>query len=133
MNTKSQELANYLKNNNPLEATINIQKTADEAGFKFSNEDQVFLRLTEEVEELRYALGYDKNAIEDELGDVLVLTIKLAMILNLDIDNVLTRANDKFYQRFKLMESYVDKPMNEYSLEELMEFWIKAKKYLATI
>ena len=47
----------------------------------------------------------DRNAMEDELGDLLFVATNLARKLDLDPGTALRRSNAKFEQRFRAMEN----------------------------
>ncbi len=57
--------------------------------------------------------------------------INLARWADLDPDAALQGTNDRFIQRLVQMEAVVDRPLSEYSLEELEQFWQQAKAKLA--
>ena len=63
--------------------------------------NQVFEKVYEELEELKESIRIgDKSNISDEFGDVLFTMINLSRILQLNAENSLTNATNKFINRF---------------------------------
>ena len=66
--------------------------------------NQVLEKIDEELGELRSSLAStDREAVAEELGDVLFATANLARKLDLDPEAVLRAANRKFIGRFARM------------------------------
>ncbi len=107
-----------------------LQNRAARVGFDWDRPKQVLEKINEEANEIIAAqeAGESKERVEEEIGDLLFAITNLARKLDIDAETSLRRANDKFVMRFGLMEKMAEKPMNEYSLAELEELWIKAKK-----
>ncbi|MEM9739855.1 MAG: nucleoside triphosphate pyrophosphohydrolase [Pseudomonadota bacterium] len=83
-----------------------LQKRASRAGFDWKDPVPVFEKLDEELCEVRSAMAeQDKDAIEDEIGDVLFVCANLARQLQIDPEIALRRANGKFERRFRAMEA----------------------------
>ena len=124
----------------PLLKADRIQGKAAHVGFDWPKGDSapVFAKLNEEIGELREASERgDAHDMEDELGDVLFMTVNLARYLKLDPDAALSRACAKFKERFRLMEQMAaeeekngGKPLSGRSLEELDVLWDRAKEQL---
>ena len=73
----------------------------------------------------------DQDKIEEEFGDMMFVYANLARHLKINPETALKRANDKFTNRFKKIEQYIEneqKSFDQYSLDQLEEFWIKAKE-----
>jgi ATP diphosphatase len=96
--------------------------------------------LDEEVAELKEAVALanfpendstKRNDIENELGDLLFMTVNLARHLDINPDAALSIACGKFAERFQRVEWNVaasGRHLNDCSLEELDALWEKAKK-----
>ena len=82
---------------------MKVQKRARSVGFDWDEPDQVISVLKGEVEELITASG-DKDAVADELGDVLFTAINLARHLGIDPETALRSTVDRFIRRFRAME-----------------------------
>jgi len=109
-----------------------LQKKAARVNFDWSNIEAVLEKLEEEVAELKQAVASgEQAAIEDELGDVIFCAINVSRHSHHDADIALQKANNKFEQRFRLLEHIAEqkqqdlKQMSEQQLEDL---WQQAKK-----
>jgi len=114
-----------------LVKAIRIQEKSKQVGFEWENADQVWEKVTEEIEELKLAI-VSKNIsdIEDEMGDVLFSMVNYARFLNVDAENALERTNKKFMLRFSKMEAYAakeQKHLHDMDLESLDKLWNMAK------
>ncbi|MDG2228166.1 MAG: nucleoside triphosphate pyrophosphohydrolase [Flavobacteriales bacterium] len=109
-----------------------IQEKARGVGFDWDNKEQVFEKVKEEFSELHEEVNKnDISAIEDEFGDVLFSMINYARFIGVDPEMALERTNKKFIRRFQYLEveSKKDgKEMGEMTLDEMDEYWNKAKK-----
>ena len=82
-----------------------------------------------ELEELDQALASgDRDAIEDEFGDVLFTLVNLARHLKLDPDLALRRASDKFEGRFRQVEQLAGAPLSDFDDDRLDALWRQAKR-----
>ena len=78
-----------------------IQKKAAKSGMDFSGYEQVLEKVYEELEELKESVRIgDKSNISEEFGDVLFTMINLSRFLQLNAENSLTNATNKFINRF---------------------------------
>lgn len=128
----SDQLRKYARSLPPLVAGMKISKKAAKAGFEWESMDSVWEKFQEELAEFQHALQYEsKENQQAELGDLLFTVINLARWANLDPDAALQGTNDRFIQRLVQMEGVVDRPLSEYSLDELEQFWQQAKAKLA--
>lgn len=121
-----------------LTRAVKLQKRAARVGFDWPETSQVIDKLNEEMVELSEELiknkqdpEYSDDKIEEEFGDMMFVYANLARHLKIDPEKALRRAISKFTNRFNKIEQYVEseeKSFDQYSLEELEYFWIKAKK-----
>jgi tetrapyrrole methylase family protein/MazG family protein len=84
-----------------------VQSKAASVGFDWTNVDQVWPKVGEEIDELRAALReepVDGHAVNDELGDVLFSVVNLSRHLGVDPELALRAATGKFATRFRAME-----------------------------
>lgn len=111
-----------------------IQERAAKVGFDWPKGDPepVLDKVREEAEELLAAFTEGKNAeIEEELGDLLFAVVNFGRHLGFNAEMALQKANDKFARRFTCMEETVTREGGSWkarSLEELEEFWQRAKR-----
>ena len=121
---------------NMLQA-LEIQKKARKTGFDWNEPRDVLDKISEELGELqeeidRHAgngLSSDKDKILDEFGDVLFSLINYSRFLGINPDEALYMANEKFKQRFTVMQNLMQKDGLETNNElTLMDrYWNKAK------
>lgn len=108
-----------------------LGKRASRANLDFKDADSAFQSLKDEVEELSEAIKSDSTElISEELGDVLFSTVNVARKLNLNAEELLTRANEKFISRFEKVEQMAvdnNENMQNLSLEKLDKYWNKVK------
>jgi len=82
-----------------------LQKRAARTGFDWTDPQDIFLKLEEEIGEVKDAIDEaDSKHIEEELGDLLFVAVNLARRLEVDPETALRQANDKFERRFRAME-----------------------------
>ncbi|MBR5011400.1 MAG: nucleoside triphosphate pyrophosphohydrolase [Clostridia bacterium] len=114
----------------PLPALMRAEKVGKKAakvGFDFETAEDAAKKIYEETEEF---LTADEAHREEELGDLLFAVVNTARKYGLSSELALTRATDKFIARFAKVESGVladGKRMEDLSLEELDNYWDKAK------
>ncbi len=78
-----------------------VQKKAAKAGMDFEGYRQVLDKVEEELNELKETIeNGDKTGIEEEFGDVLFSIVNLSRFLQLNAENSLTNATNKFINRF---------------------------------
>ena len=112
-----------------LQRACKLQKKASKVGFDWRQTGPVRDQVGLELAELDQALEEgDRDAIEDELGDVLFSMVNLARHLKIDPDLALRRASDKFEGRFRKVESLAEGPLSDYDEAALDALWRQAKK-----
>ena len=108
-----------------------IQEKASSAGFDWDNIEDVWLKLYEEINELKNAKKKnDLDNIHEEVGDLLFTVINLSRHLGISAENALRKSNKKFIKRFHLLEceiSDLNKTIDECSPQDLIRLWDKVK------
>ena len=108
-----------------------LGKRASRANLDFKDADSAFQSLKDEVEELSEAIiSNNTELISEELGDVLFSTVNVARKLNLNAEELLTSANEKFISRFEKVEKMAidnNENMQDLSPEKLDKYWNKVK------
>ena len=111
--------------------SIKIQKKAASLNFDWLNKELVLNKVDEELDELKEAIIENSNHnIEEELGDLFFTLINLSRHLNLNPDQTLRKANEKFIHRFNCMENLIeDKNLKWHNLNvnDFKELWRQAK------
>ncbi|MGN6437959.1 MAG: nucleoside triphosphate pyrophosphohydrolase [Agriterribacter sp.] len=110
---------------------IRLQEKAKQVGFEWDETSQVWNKVQEEMAELQEAVKQnDKDAIEDEYGDLVFSLINYARFLHIDAESALERTNRKFMKRFNQMEAQAaanGKNLQDMTLEEMDSIWNQVK------
>lgn len=108
-----------------------LQQRAQRSGFKWDHISGVKEKLQEELHEFSEAQeSGDKDHIEEELGDVLFVLTHLASWLDLNAEEALLKANQRFRKRFAYLEkmsAQEKKKIAEFPPEQLEKWWRLAK------
>ncbi len=111
-----------------------LGKRAMRAGMDFKCKEDAFECIKLETQELEQAMhSGDKQQIEEEFGDLLFSCVNTARHLDIDAEEALTKASEKFIKRFKETEKLVTlsgADMAALSIDELDVFWHQAKNNL---
>jgi len=111
--------------------THKISKKAAKAGFEWEKTEDVIDKIIEELNEFRAELASGSREKQDEeLGDVLFSVVQLGRRLDLDCEESLRKANNKFYNRFSGMEveaKLKNKDLKSLSSAEWEELWQSQK------
>ena len=128
----SRKLSRYARTLPPLMAGMKISQKAAAAGFEWDDVEGVWEKFREELAEFQQALEQeDKAHQEAELGDLLFTLINIARWEKLDPTDALQGTNWRFIQRLAEMEAVADRPLSDYTLDELETLWQQAKAKLA--
>ena len=108
-----------------------IQEKASLAGFDWDDIEDVWLKINEEINELKIAQRKkDFDNIYEEVGDLLFTVINLSRHLGISAENALRKSNKKFIKRFQLLEGEINdlnKNIDECSSKELNKLWKRFK------
>ena len=109
-------------------AALIISNKASKNGFEWEKIDQIWDKLYEELEELKYALKKEKNSeAEAEIGDVLFTLINIARWNKLSIEEGLAKTNKRFLERLTYIEENIDGELHSQSKKKLEKYWKLAK------
>jgi len=114
-----------------LQRAVKLQKRASKVGFDWGAPGPVLDKFDEELQEMREAMASgDRDAMEDELGDLLFVATNLARQLDIDPGTALRRGNAKFERRFRAMEDTVGghDGLESMGLDEMESLWQQVKK-----
>src|SRR5439155_16729815 len=76
-----------------LAQALRLQRAAAREGFDWRNREELWLKLAEEIAELKAARRNDEQ--EDEVGDLLVMLVNIAGHMKIDPARALARTNRK--------------------------------------
>ncbi|RSK40689.1 nucleoside triphosphate pyrophosphohydrolase [Mangrovimonas spongiae] len=109
-----------------------IQDKVAGVGFDWEEPNQVWEKVEEELNEFKEEVqNGDKNAMENEFGDVMFSLVNYARFLGINPENALERTNKKFSNRFQYLETKskeINKSLSDMTLNEMNVFWEEAKK-----
>ena len=110
-----------------------IQEKVKGIGFDWDNRADVWAKVKEEINELEIEVEQNSDNIEEEFGDVLFSLINYARFININPDDALSKTNNKFINRFQLMEKLMKEDnlkIENLGLSEMDIYWEKAKNKL---
>lgn len=111
-----------------------IQEKVSHVGFDWEEPSQVWDKVAEEASEVKAEIERDdKDAIEEEFGDLLFAVVNAARLYGVTPENALERTNKKFIARFNYLENACRErglDMKSMSLEEMDKIWEEAKAAL---
>lgn len=109
-----------------------VQHKAAKVGFDWPDVGGALDKVGEELQELKEAMeSGDQDHCREELGDLLFSVVNVSRFLNLDPEQSLSLACNKFIARFGQVERLAKErgvDMANSSLEELDRLWDEAKK-----
>ncbi|MEM7548197.1 MAG: nucleoside triphosphate pyrophosphohydrolase [Bacteroidota bacterium] len=115
---------------------MRIQEKARGVGFDWDDKSEVWKKVQEELAEFgdefdgKEPKDIDKETAQSEFGDLLFSLINFARFIDINPEEALERTNKKFINRFQFLETESKKDgksLPEMSLEEMDEYWEKAK------
>ncbi|MBW3114716.1 nucleoside triphosphate pyrophosphohydrolase [Bacillus sp. MCCB 382] len=125
-------LKNVAKGMPALMKAFEYQKKAAKVGFDWADPKGAWEKVWEELKEFESEVeNNSENSMKKEFGDVLFALINVARFYKIYPEEALAMTNTKFYRRFSYVEEQVEKSgksFEDYSLEELDQFWNEAKK-----
>jgi len=109
-----------------------MQQKAAGVGFEFPDHDQTWAKVEEELEEFRAATAHgDADDREEEFGDLLFALTNYARQADINPENAMRAANDKFTRRFQHIEARLDNSgssIEEADLSTADRLWNEAKE-----
>jgi ATP diphosphatase len=115
----------------PLSRAQRVQDRAAGVGFDWDHARDAFAKVHEEVDEVADHLeSGERDALEQELGDLLFAVVNVARLSGLHAATALRRANVKFERRFARVVELAEArglKLGEAGLEELDAIWEEIK------
>ncbi len=119
-----------------LPATVKanrIQEKVRGVGFDWENREQIWDKVTEELDELKHEVAEGKKEnIEAELGDLFFSIINAARLYEIDPETALEKTNRKFISRFNYLEQQTlvqGRSLHDMTLDEMNVIWEEAKSF----
>ena len=123
-----------------LQASSKIGAKTKKYNFDWDNVSQVMYKVEEEWQELKAEIPPQSQdskivateSIKEELGDLLFSVAQLARHLEIDPEECLRAANNKFLKRFNQMNKFITQDQNQITKldhEHLESYWQKAKNH----
>ncbi len=125
-------LSGLAKGLDPLTKAHRIQERVAGVGFDWADYRGAWDKVTEELEEVREAIeAGDRDAVDEELGDLLFAVVNLTRLAGAHATTSLDRANRKFHGRFARLEELARERgirLEEAGLEVLDGLWDELKQ-----
>lgn len=118
----------------PLDLMIAQEQDARAFGFDWEDYHMVINSVIDECRETLEALTHQESParIQEEIGDVIFAAISLCAFLKFDVNDTITKCNDKFGKRMAMVKQLAQQQgwnnLNEQSLEVKLNLWQQAKK-----
>ncbi|OGC36699.1 nucleoside triphosphate pyrophosphohydrolase [candidate division WOR-1 bacterium RIFOXYB2_FULL_48_7] len=111
-----------------------IQRRAARVGFDWDQVAGAWEKVHEELDEVHALMTNDKSQIskgcrekvKEELGDLLFSIVNVTRKMEIDAEEVLQQANNKFIRRFGKIDKVLQK--KKLTIKQMDELWVKAKK-----
>ncbi|MFY7945124.1 MAG: nucleoside triphosphate pyrophosphohydrolase [Crocinitomicaceae bacterium] len=110
-----------------------IQEKVKGIGFEWDNPEDVWKKVEEELAEFKAEVDLDSDKIEEEFGDLLFSLVNYSRFIQISPENALAKTNNKFINRFRLMEELIQQDLldiRDMNLQEMDIYWEKAKKII---
>lgn len=109
-----------------------VQKKIEKCGLQFSTYEEAINRVSERLKDLENPsdLG-QKEVLMEKFGELMFEVVNLSRFLQLNVENSLTNATDKFINRFVSIEKTAlnqGKTLNEMSMNEQAALWGRINK-----
>ncbi len=106
---------------------MKLGKCAAKVGFDFEDAEQALIKVEEEIKELREEMKngtYESKC--EEMGDLLFSVVNTSRLMDINPEEALYNANEKFCKRFQRLEQYaMSKGDNlaQISMSEMDKIW----------
>ena len=119
-----------MKSKNLIEESIKLQLEAKAIGLDWIELDKIIDKVREETDELDEAIeSKDREHVIEEFGDLFFSIISLSRHLNINMDDLINSANQKFKDRLSKINIEMKKRNIEYAEPaEMIEIWKSIKK-----
>ena len=125
----SSVLGNIPRSLPALQRAYRLGERASRVGFDWEKPEDVIEKIEEELQEVKKSLKTG-SGLEEEVGDLLFTIANFARKAEINPEDALRKALDKFEERFKALEKEVEKrglSWEKLSIKELDEIWEELK------
>jgi ATP diphosphatase len=118
-----------MKSKNLIEESIKLQLEAKAIGLDWIELDKIIDKIREETDELDEAIeSKDREHVIEEFGDLFFSIISLSRHLDINMDDLINSANQKFKDRLSKINIEMKKRNIEYAgPAEMIEIWKSIK------
>ncbi|WP_164114644.1 nucleoside triphosphate pyrophosphohydrolase [Sphingorhabdus sp. Alg239-R122] len=102
-----------------------LQKRAKRTGFDWDEVDECIAKLEEEIAELKNAKSVAEK--HEESGDLLFAAVNVVRHYSVDAEIALKDGNNKFENRFRMMEKIAGEAFEDLPLQTKEELWQRVK------
>lgn len=131
LTTQGQVMQNVPKGLPALLRACKVQKKAHEVGFDWPDARNALNKVREEADEALSSLDQGGETLEEEIGDLLFACVSAARLGDIDSDEALSKATEKFISRFCRMENAIlqaGKCWEGLTLSEMDVYWKGSKQ-----
>lgn len=116
-----------------LQRVEELERISREFGFYWERIDQLIEQIRSECVEVQEAWeNNDRTHLQEEVGDLIMATVSLAIFCELDPRETLRKSIEKYDRRFTKLVELAKKDGHEnlagQPFDVLNDFWIRAKK-----
>ena len=117
-----------------LEEIEQLEQEASAFGLQWETKDQIMTQIRDECLEIEEHLHSpsQRDALQDEVGDLLHAAFSLCVFCNIDPEITLRKSLDKFENRLNAMKDIAKEQglshLRGKTFEELMQYWDEAKE-----
>uniref|UniRef100_A0A7C4NWL6 Nucleoside triphosphate pyrophosphohydrolase n=1 Tax=Thermodesulfobacterium geofontis TaxID=1295609 RepID=A0A7C4NWL6_9BACT len=130
---ESSILGNIPKSLPALQRAFRLGERAGRVGFDWEKGEEVLEKIKEEIEEIKESLNnLPKEKLKEEIGDLLFSIANFSRKFEINPEEALKLALNKFENRFKLLEKEIEKrglSWEKLSIKELDQIWEEIKKH----
>ena len=109
-----------------------LSERAAKTGFDWADRGGIWVKVLEEVEELKSAVdSHDERAVSEEMGDLFFSLVNLSRHWGTNAEDLLRSANRKFLNRFERMENYLTQTgvsLEKATTDQMNGAWEAVKK-----
>lgn len=129
--SKTESMMSIAKALPALTRANKIAEKTKKIGFFWDASEPIIEKVKEELGEVQKEVeNKDLVALEEEIGDLLLSVVNLSSFLEINPEFALTKALEKFINRFRYIENSafaMEKQLSDMTLEEMDFLWNKCK------